>query len=519
MPHASRPNRQRPAARRAVGRAQRLLPVGDTLSPAVWRARHRWIVGLVWAHVGILPLYALSSGESVGHALSEALPVLVLAVVASWSRLGPTWRSLATTLALTLSSTMLIHISGGMIEMHFHFFVVLFVVSLYQAWHPFLLALIVVVLHHGVVSQFAPGSVYNHPAALAEPWRWAMIHAGFVLAASVVCVVAWRLNEDALDHERRANEELAAAQRIAAIGSFDWDLEADTSLWSDEMYRMLQIEPGTAPSLALFFSRVHPDDHALVRAQIESVYQDAEVADYEHRLVLPDGSERTVHARATLVEVRRGKRAHLRGTFQDITERKELEREIQYRAYYDELTGLANRALFMERLEGALEHHRRSGEVTSVLFLDLDAFKAINDRFGHRAGDELLAETARRLRQACRETDTVARLGGDEFAVLFESSQPLDLHATVGRILRALAVPVELTTCTLPGIAASSGVADTGSAHDSDTLLHHADAAMYRAKRDPAAHVRVFDGSMLDADGAHPATRPTTDPDDRPALV
>lgn len=488
----------RPATRRVIRHVRRLLPVGDTLSEAAWGVRHRWIVRLLWVHVGVIAVYALATGEAPGHVVAEVLPVLALTMVASSARPGSTGRSIAATLGLTVSSAVLIHLAEGLTEMHIHFLVVVFIISLYHAWYPFLIALGVVVVHHGVLGQLAPDMVFDHPAALADPGRWAAIHAGLILAASVVCLISWRLNEDALEDERQAHVELAAAQRIAGIGSFDWDLEADTSVWSDEMYRLLQIEPGTDPSLALFFSRVHPDDHAVVRAAIASVYDTGTEADYESRLLLPDGTIRVVHARATIVEVRRDRRAHIRGTFQDITERKELEREIEYRAYYDELTGLANRGLFMERLEQALALHRRSGRSTSVLFLDLDAFKVINDRHGHRAGDELLVETARRLRTACRETDTVARLGGDEFAVLFESSYPLDLNATVDRLLHELAEPVELSSCTLPGIAASSGVADTGSADDSDTLLHHADAAMYRAKRDPATPVRVFDPTMLD---------------------
>jgi diguanylate cyclase (GGDEF)-like protein/PAS domain S-box-containing protein len=489
---------------RLTGRLRGVLPTGDTLSPVAWQRRHRWIAHLVGLHALILPIYALSQGVAPGHAAVQALPVIALAVIAWWPRPGTLVRSLAATFGLVITTTLLIHLSGGLIEMHFHFFLVVSIVSLYHAWQPFLAALGVVLVHHGWISQMDPSAVYNHPAAIARPWLWALIHTGFIVAASAVSVIAWRLNEDALDHERQVSDELAAAQRIAGIGSFDWDLEADTSVWTKEMYRLFGIPPETEPSLGLFLSRLHPDDQERVAMATRSVHDYAEEADYEARIVLPDGTERIVHARAQIVRRHRGRRPHIRGTFQDITERKALEREIEYRAFYDELTGLANRSLFMDRLEHALEQRLRSGATVTVLFLDLDAFKAINDRFGHRAGDELLVETARRLSRACRSTDTVARLGGDEFAVLFESSAADDLRHTVDRLLGELAIPVQLTACKLPGIAASSGVADTSHALDSDTLLHHADAAMYRAKRGESAQVQVFAPDMLDDNGRTP---------------
>jgi diguanylate cyclase (GGDEF)-like protein len=109
------------------------------------------------------------------------------------------------TLGLVTTSAILVHLSGGLTEMHFHFFVVIGIITLYQDWLPFLLALGFVVVHHGVMGAIDPRSVYDHADAYAHPWKWAMIHGGFVLAASTVYLSAWRLNEEAFLHDPLTN--------------------------------------------------------------------------------------------------------------------------------------------------------------------------------------------------------------------------------------------------------------------------------------------------------------------------
>lgn len=186
------------------------LPAGDTLTVDGWHRRHRSIVGLLWAHVVLLPVYGIAIGRPAGHVVLEnAVPLVACALLASSRRCSASLRAVLATLGLTLSSVALVHLSGGLIEMHFHFFVVVAVVSLYQSWRPFLVALAVVLLHHGIMGTLDPSGVYNHPAAVASPWVWALVHTGFILAESAACLVAWRLNEDALERERHAQRSLS----------------------------------------------------------------------------------------------------------------------------------------------------------------------------------------------------------------------------------------------------------------------------------------------------------------------
>ncbi|MEV4514043.1 EAL domain-containing protein [Dactylosporangium sp. NPDC049525] len=156
---------------------------------------------------------------------------------------------------------------------------------------------------------------------------------------------------------------------------------------------------------------------------------------------------------------------------------------LSHQAFHDGLTGLSNRVLFQDRLDHALALHHRDQRPLAVLFLDLDDFKAVNDRYGHHAGDRLLRLVADRLRGAVREGDTIARVGGDEFAVLLEGGG--DPGAPAERIMAALREPFDLDGATVT-VAASVGLVEAGThgpVHTADMLLRRADAAMYAGKR------------------------------------
>ena len=175
---------------------------------------------------------------------------------------------------------------------------------------------------------------------------------------------------------------------------------------------------------------------------------------------------------------------------QDITERRRAEQELREltavlteRAVRDPLTGLANRALFEERLRGALSRDARAGGATGVLFLDLDGFKDVNDRYGHAVGDAVLRTVADRLTGAVRPADTVARLGGDEFVVLVEGASEAGLRALVGRLSAEVEAPLTVLGQTLD-VGVSMGLAlATGGGADPAGLVAQADARMYEAKR------------------------------------
>jgi PAS domain S-box-containing protein len=172
-----------------------LIPEGRVLPATTWRRRHVGIQILLWAHVVGLVFFGVLSGAEPVHAVLEASVVAVMAVLAG---VCVRWRTFAAAMAcmgLLTSSTLLVHLSGGYIEMHFHFFVMVGLMTLYQEWIPFLLAVGYVVVHHGLVGVLEPRSVFNHPAAWDNPWGWAAIHGVFILAMSVVSLIAWRLHE------------------------------------------------------------------------------------------------------------------------------------------------------------------------------------------------------------------------------------------------------------------------------------------------------------------------------------
>lgn len=214
----------------------------------------------------------------------------------------------------------------------------------------------------------------------------------------------------------------------------------------------------------------------------------------EFRMRHADGSWRYVQATPGLLDESIGEKAYY---VQDVTERKALEDELTHRAFRDPLTGLANRGLFMDRLEHALTRVTRNQGLITVLFMDLDNLKAVNDSLGHEAGDQLLVTTARRLQACLRPGDTAARLGGDEFTVLLEDAADVSNGARVAeRIVQTLQAPITLAGHTL-FVSASIGVASSGPGLEQpEDLLRAADTAMYRSKaRGGKSHYEVFEGS------------------------
>jgi diguanylate cyclase (GGDEF)-like protein/PAS domain S-box-containing protein len=184
-------------------------------------------------------------------------------------------------------------------------------------------------------------------------------------------------------------------------------------------------------------------------------------------------------------------------TFRDITERKALEKQLHHQAFHDPLTGLPNRALFMDRLEHAITRANRRGSKVAVLFMDLDNFKVINDSLRHKAGDQLLVAVAERLQAGLRPEDTAARLGGDEFTILVEDIANVgEVVQIAERIANRLQPPFALEEQEVFVSASTGIVLNSASQEQPADLLRHADLAMYRAKHRGKARYEVFEPTM-----------------------
>ena len=223
-------------------------------------------------------------------------------------------------------------------------------------------------------------------------------------------------------------------------------------------------------------------------------------APYEAEVFHSDG--RRIPVEMVGKTLRLGEETFRLGVLRDITDRKRAEAHIQYIAHHDLLTGLPNRSLLLERLEGALALAKRRARGVAILFLDLDHFKTVNDSLGHAAGDALLKEIAGRIRHMLRETDVVARLGGDEFLVVLPDLEAPEHAANVAaKLLATVGAPATLDgriVYVSPSIGISVYPRDGASA---DELMRHADAAMYSAKENGRGNFQFFTPGLAAAAG------------------
>lgn len=408
--------------------------------------------------------------------------------------------------------------------------------------------------------------------------------------------------EDAL---RKSEQRLSAAQGIANMGNWQFDIQTEELWWSDEMYRIFGFEPDAfPPTFQRFLDSVHPEDQNVTREAIDRAVKDGKPYSFDHRIILPNGKDRVVHERAevlrdtdgkatsiisTVQDVTNRKRSeesllkltraveqspasvmiidrdgrleyvnpkfvevtgyeaeevvgknplfiesgyptgdhyddlwmtitsgkewhgelhnkkkngemfweyasfspikssdgtitHFLVTKEDITVRKEYEDRLLRQANFDDVTGLPNRVLAMDRLSQALVSAHEHGRMVAIMYIDLDRFKKVNDTLGHAAGDQLLQEMAQRFTACVHESDTVARLGGDEFLIVLTLDNTTHVETQAQEILDACT-----TAFMLDGhevfVSATIGMTvypDDGA--NPHVLLRNADAAMYQAK-------------------------------------
>jgi diguanylate cyclase (GGDEF)-like protein/PAS domain S-box-containing protein len=481
-----------------------VLPAGIPLPDDQWARRHRAITGILWMHAVALTVMAFVQGMGLVHSLSEGLLVAVFAVAAAQTGFGGRrLRALSAAAGLVTASAVLVHLSGGMVEMHFHFFVMVAVITLYQDWTIFLAAIVFVAGHHGIVGVLAPHDVYNHDAAWNNPWKWAGIHAAFVLAASAAQITSWRFVEDQYHRAEREIENRDRRFRSLIENSSDGIsvIAADGSIVYDSpsVSTVLGYEPGERTG-ADVFAFIHPDDLARTTSVFSEMLsgQLAGTVSVELRGRHRDGSWRQLEAQVSNLLHADGINGIV-ANFRDVTERKALEDRLAHRAFHDPLTELPNRALFVERIDHALATQKRTDLALAVLFIDLDDFKTINDGLGHAAGDQVLVAVGERLRAVLRESDTCARLGGDEFGVLLEGlAQPGEAYEVGARILLALADEIVIEGSSL-NLNASLGIVVTAGGEEPAELVRNADLAMYQAKSEGKGRYEIFETGMHDA--------------------
>ncbi len=336
---------------------------------------------------------------------------------------------------------------------------------------------------------------------ITKPITWAMLgyRVRYMLRAS-----------QAFLDLHRSKAQLAEAQQLAKLGNWELDTESQSFIGSPEFYRLLGFESARETLSIEGFCRVlHPSDQEALSMVLQQTKDTDSCFSLDLRLVQDRDKGRVIHLRGKGGLEKAGRIKLLRGFIQDVTDLRRAEEQIRYLAFYDGLTGLANRELFKDRLNKALAAGVRQHRVMALLFLDLDRFKRINDTLGHHIGDQLLKSMADRLNHCVRETDSVARfgeddhvacvsrLGGDEFTVLLtDLASPEDATIVARRIIESIPRPLNLQGHEVY-VTTSIGISVFPfDGQDADTLIKHADTAMYEAKSKGRNNFQFFKNSL-----------------------
>lgn len=307
---------------------------------------------------------------------------------------------------------------------------------------------------------------------------------------------AYTALQERAEAERRNAQALALNElryrTLARTGAVVlWRGSPEGMVHSADGWELLTGEPDAAARGFGWRQRLHPDDqHAMYVARGE------QQVDMEFRIARQDGSWCWVRGRGTAVPTDDGVVREWVGVLEDVSERHAAQARIAHMALHDALTGLPNRVEFRNRLESAILRARR-GDTSSVLYIDLDRFKLVNDTLGHPVGDALLLAVTGRLRTLVRHDDSVARLAGDEFAIIQSRlSSPRDAAELATRVVQTLSEPYDITGHRV-GIGASVGIMlVTDDSCDADRLLKYADMALYRAKQEGRGRHSFFEPEM-----------------------
>ena len=298
---------------------------------------------------------------------------------------------------------------------------------------------------------------------------------------------------------REAKERLEAAASAGIVGIWDWDVVNNRLVWDKVMYQLYgtREEDFGGAAYETWSSALHPEDREFAEDEIQAALKGEREYAPEFRVIWPDGSVHYLKAMSHTTFDPDGKPLRIVGVNYDLTEQKQIQQELDKMAFYDRLTNLPNRRLFEDRLYQTIALAQREQRKVSLLFIDLDKFKQVNDEKGHEAGDWLLQQVAKRIVQCLRVSDTAARLGGDEFVVLLPDTKVIEDAISIAEKIRLrLEKPFEYKEDQLLEISSSIGVSVyPDHADNPQDLLRFGDEAMYRAKKAGRNAVHVFEAA------------------------
>jgi len=306
----------------------------------------------------------------------------------------------------------------------------------------------------------------------------------------------------------RSKQRLAKTQELARLGNWEIDLTTHTFHCSPEACNLLGFNPDEQISYKDFLAPVVARQRDEIKEIINSAIQTKKPFSLHYQVILSDGTLRHILNRGEILFTENGTAERMLGAIQDVTKLKIAEEEIRLLAFYDALTGLANRTLFMDRLGHELSAAERNNSIFALLFLDLDQFKRINDTYGHNIGDLLLKNVSDTLQKEIRSSDTatgpelkpdnmIARFGGDEFIILLSNiSAPENAAIVARRIINKIPASYSLQGHDI-SITTSIGISVfPNDGKDAETLLKHADTAMYHAKDSGRNNYQFFTKSL-----------------------
>ena len=340
---------------------------------------------------------------------------------------------------------------------------------------------------------------------VTKPINWVMLgHRGRYL------LCAGRAMEELSTSKRR----LAKTQELARLGNWEFDLVSNSFHCSPEAGRLLGLrEDGRQINYKDFLASVAVQEHDRVKEKIDTAIKLKSPFSLNYRAIFRDGTQLHILNRCEIFYNENGEAEMMLGAVQDVTQLKNAEEEIHLLAFYDSLTGLANRTLFMDRLGYEISMAKRQRKIFALLFLDLDQFKRINDTFGHHIGDPLLKNVSETLQKCIRKSDTatgpvvignsdtlIARLGGDEFIILLPNIERPENAAIVARkIIQAMPETYDLDGHEI-SITSSLGISIIPSdGEEVELLLKNADSAMYHAKEKGRNNYQFYKKSLNDA--------------------